>query len=262
MIETLGYISLFFVGLVLGTLGGGGSILSVPILVYLFAIDAVLASAYSLFIVGTTSLVGTFLRLNTKLVDYRIGLSFGLPSLLAIFSTRKWLVPAIPDVIWQAGEFQLSKRALILGLFAILMILASRALILRKTKTQAQGRPLTRIYLVVVGLMTGVLTGLVGAGGGFLILPALVYLARLDFKSAVGTTLLIITTNSLIGFLGDVVNYPINWQFLSSITVLAIVGIMVGTRLTLSISSQVLRRSFGWFIMSMGIFILVKEMLV
>lgn len=260
--ETLGYISLFFVGLVLGTLGGGGSILSVPILVYLFSMDAVLASAYSLFVVGTTSLVGTFLRLNTKMVDYRIGLSFGLPSLIAIFSTRKWLVPAIPDVIWQIGDYELSKRALILGLFAVLMILASRALILRKAEPRAQGKSFNPIYLIGVGLVTGVLTGLVGAGGGFLILPALVYLARLDFKPAVGTTLLIITTNSLIGFMGDVVNYPINWQFLSSITVLAIVGILIGTRLTLSIPSRVLRRSFGWFVMSMGIFILVKEILV
>lgn len=260
--ETLGYISLFFVGLVLGTLGGGGSILSVPILVYFFSVDAVLASAYSLFIVGTTSLVGTFSRLNTKMLDYRTGLSFGLPSLLAIFSTRKWLVPAIPDVIWQVGDYELSKRALILGLFAVLMILASRALILRKTEPRGQGKPLSPIYLMGAGLITGVLIGLVGAGGGFLILPALVYLARLDFKSAVGTTLMIITTNSLIGFMGDVVNYPINWQFLSSITVLAILGILAGTRLTVGISSQILRRTFGWFVMSMGIFILVKEMLV
>ena len=260
--EVFGYFSLFFVGLVLGTLGGGGSILSVPILVYLFSMDAVLASAYSLFIVGTTSLIGTFLRLNTQLVNLRVGIAFGLPSVIAVFSTRKWLVPSIPDVLWQIEGISITKRVFILGLFAILMILASRALIISKTEPKANGKPHTGIYLMVVGLLTGILTGLVGAGGGFLILPALVCLARLCFKSAVGTTLLIITTNSLIGFLGDVVNYQINWYFLISITILAVVGILVGTRLTVSISNQTLRRSFGWFIMSMGVFILVREMLI
>jgi len=260
--EVFGYISLFFVGLVLGTLGGGGSILSVPILVYLFSIDTVMASAYSLFIVGTTSLVGTFLKLNAQMVHLRTGLTFGLPSLLAIFSTRRWLIPAIPDVIFQSSNFELTKRGLILGVFALLMILASRALIVKKGNDQPEHPQQTIFYLVLVGLLTGMLTGFVGAGGGFLIIPALVYLARMCFKTAVGTTLLIITANSLIGFLGDVINYPINWYFLLSITVLAIVGIMVGTHLSLNISSQILRRSFGWLVLGMGTLILVKELFI
>jgi uncharacterized membrane protein YfcA len=260
--EVLGYISLFFVGLVLGTLGGGGSILSVPILVYLFSIDAVMASAYSLFIVGTTSLVGTFLKLNAQMVHLRTGITFGLPSLLAIFSTRKWLMPAIPDIIYQTSNFQLSKQGLIMGVFALLMIIASRALIIRKNHDQSERQQRTNLYLVVVGLLTGMLTGFVGAGGGFLIIPALIYFARMCFKTAVGTTLLIITANSLIGFLGDVINYQINWYFLISITVLAVVGIMVGTRLTLNISNQTLRRSFGWLVLGMGSLILVAELFI
>ncbi|MGD1893545.1 MAG: TSUP family transporter, partial [Cyclobacteriaceae bacterium] len=160
--EVFGYISLFFVGLVLGTLGGGGSILSVPILVYLFSIDAVTASAYSLFIVGTTSLVGTFLKINAQMVHLRTGLTFGLPSLLAIFSTRKWLLPAIPDIIVQTSSFELSKQELILGVFALLMILASRALIVKRSNDQLESPKQTSLYLILVGLLTGILTGFVG----------------------------------------------------------------------------------------------------
>lgn len=257
--EVLGYISLFFVGLVLGTLGGGGSILSVPILVYLFSVDAVMASAYSLFIVGTTSLVGTTLKLNARMVDIRTGVVFGLPSLVAIFATRKWLVPAIPDMVWQTESFTLTKRALILGVFAVLMILASLALITKKDDPSVEGESRPSVYLVAVGLLTGLLTGLVGAGGGFLIIPALVYFTRICFKTAVGTTLLIITINSLMGFLGDLFNYAINWYFLLSITALAVLGIMVGVRSTVRLPTQTLQRSFGWLVMSMGVWILLQE---
>lgn len=259
--EILGYISLFFVGLVLGTLGGGGSILSVPILVYLFSIDAVMASAYSLFIVGTTSLVGTLMKYNAKMVNLRTGTVFGVPSLIAIFCTRKWFVPALPEVILQTESFQLTKQSLILGVFAVLMILASIALITKKENPQPEGKQHVGISLVFVGLLTGFLTGLVGAGGGFLIIPALVYFTKMCFKTAVGTTLLIITINSLMGFLGDVINYPINWYFLLSITALAVLGIIVGAKCTISLPTKILQKSFGWLVMSMGTCILLREML-
>lgn len=258
--EVLGYISLFFVGLVLGILGGGGSILSVPILVYLFSIDAVMASAYSLFIVGTTSLVGTLLKHNAQMVNLRIGMVFGAPSLIAIFCTRKWFVPALPDMILQTEGFQLTRQSLILGVFAVLMILASVALITKKENPPRDRGRYPGIFLVFVGLLTGFLTGLVGAGGGFLIIPALVYFTNVSFKTAVGTTLLIITINSLMGFLGDVINYSINWYFLSSITALAVLGIIVGARSTISLPTKTLQKSFGWFVLSMGTCILLREM--
>ena len=258
--EVLGYISLFFVGMVLGTLGGGGSILSMPILVYLFSIDAVMASAYSLFVVGSTSLVGTLLKINAQRVNLRTGMVFGLPSLLAIFSTRKWLVPALPEIILQIESFQLTKRGLILGVFAILMILASVTLLSRKNNPQTETEQRPGIFLVLIGLFIGFLTGLVGAGGGFLIIPALVYFTNMCFKTAVGTTLLIITINSLMGFLGDVINYQINWHFLLSITALANVGIIVGVRATVNLPTPVLRRSFSWLVLSMGTWILFREL--
>lgn len=257
--EILGYIALFFVGLLLGMLGGGGSILSVPILVYLFAVDIVMASAYSLFIVGTTSLVGTLLKSHTQMVDLRTAIIFGGPSLIAIFSTRTWIIPAIPDILFQTESFQLSKRAFILGLFAILMILASLSLILRKGSTESKGKSPHSIFLMLVGMLTGFLTGLIGAGGGFLIVPALVYLARLPFKATVGTTLLIITINSFIGFAGDIISQEVNWYFLLSITVLAIFGIVVGAYSARSLPTQKLQKSFGCLILIIGTWILLRE---
>ena len=257
--EIAGYIALFFVGLMLGTLGGGGSILSVPILVYLFSLDAVMASAYSLFIVGTSSGVGTVLKYHTQRVSLRTGVIFGLPSLMAIFSTRKWIIAAIPEVIVQIHSFQLTKRAMILGVFALLMIIASLALITRKDTPQREPSTHPVIFLVFWGMLTGFLTGLVGAGGGFLIIPALVYLTDLPFKTAVGTTLLIIAVNSLIGFIGDVINHVVNWPFLLLITSLAVTGIFMGSHFTQNLPAHKLRTAFGWFILLIGIGILLKE---
>lgn len=259
--EVLGYIALFVVGLTLGTLGGGGSILSVPILVYLFSLDAVMASAYSLFIVGSSSVVGTVLKYHTQMVSVRTACVFGLPSLVAIFSTRRWIIPALPEVIVQIHSFHLTKRALILGVFATLMILASLALITRKDTTHSNKKQHAVIGLVFWGMLTGFLTGLVGAGGGFLIIPALVYLTDLPFKTAVGTTLLIIGVNSLIGFTGDVINQAVNWPFLFIITTLAILGIFMGSRFTKHLPTHKLRISFGWFTLIMGSAILIKEVL-
>ena len=257
--EVIGYISLLFVGLILGTLGGGGSILSVPILVYLFSQDAVIASAYSLFIVGTTSLVGCIMKYNAQLVNLRTGFIFGIPSLLAIFITRTWVIPSIPDVIMEIGKFQFTKRGLILGLFALLMIMASFVLIAKNKNPKKAEKQFHSIYLMLLGCLIGFLTGLVGAGGGFLIIPALVYLTDLPFKTAVGTTLMIITANSLIGFVGDVINYPVNWHFLLLITSLAILGIFIAGRSTQKLPNRLLRITFGWLMLVMGVLILVNE---
>jgi uncharacterized protein len=257
--EVAGYLASICIGMILGLLGGGGSILSIPILVYLFHVDPVTASAYSLFIVGTTSLVGAIPKYKDHLVNIQTGFLFGIPSIASIFTTRKWIVPAIPDVITEIDGFILTKRILLLGIFALLMIFASLSMTRNKEVTsEEQG---TRIFLVMFeGAIIGFLTGLVGAGGGFLIIPALVLLTGLPFKTAVGTSLFIIAINSLMGFLGDVMNYPMDWPFLLSITALAIAGIFIGNQLQKKISAVRLRKSFGWFILIMGVYILVREL--
>lgn len=259
--EVLGYIASIAIGMILGLLGGGGSILSIPILVYLFHVDPVLASAYSLFIVGITSFVGAIPKYKEHLVNIKTGIVFGIPSIISIFSTRKWVVPAIPDVIFHSESFVMTKRILLLGIFAMLMILASFSMVRGQRELAADDNRFRVFLIIVEGTLIGFLTGLVGAGGGFLIIPALVFLTGLPFKTAVGTSLFIIAINSLMGFLGDVMNYQMDWRFLLSITALAICGILVGNKIQKKISSLKLRKAFGWFVLVMGAYILIRELI-
>lgn len=260
MTEIIGYVACVLIGVILGILGGGGSILSIPILVYLFHVDAVMASAYSLFIVGATSLVGAVSKHKDQLVNIRTGILFGLPSIITIFITRKWIVPIIPDIVAQSDSFILTKRVLILGIFALLMVLASFSMIKGQKEIENENKRFRVVLVTLEGMMIGFLTGLVGAGGGFLIIPALVLLTGLRFKTAVGTSLFIIAINSLIGFLGDVLNHEIPWMFLLSVTALAIVGILLGNRISHYVSAKFLRKGFGWFVLVMGCWILAKEL--
>ena len=257
--EVFGYIASIFVGVILGMLGGGGSILSIPILVYLFDIEPVRASAYSLFIVGMTSLIGSIPKYRDHLVNLRIGTLFGIPSILAIFLTRKWFIPLIPEDVFIWGDFILTKRLLLLGVFAILMILAALPMIRGQKEISSEKKKFRTFLVIIEGSLIGFLTGLVGAGGGFLIIPALVFLTGLPFKTAVGTSLFIIAINSLMGFVGDLLNYSMPWTFLILITSLAILGILIGSHFSNRFSGQTLKRSFGWMILSVGFSILIKE---
>lgn len=257
--ELIGYAASVFIGVILGLLGGGGSILSIPILVYLFHVEPVTASAYSLFIVGTTSLVGAIPKYREHLVNIKTGLLFGVPSILSIFSTRKWVIPSIPEIIFATESFTLTKRMLLLGIFALLMILASFSMISHTKQITNENHRFRTGLLIIEGIIIGFLTGLVGAGGGFLIIPALVLLTGLPFKTAVGTSLFIIAINSLMGFFGDVLNYAMDWTFLISISALAIAGIFIGNRFQKKISAPRLRVVFGWFILVMGLYIMSRE---
>ena len=259
MLEFIGYFCSILVGVVLGLLGGGGSILSIPILVYLFSVEPVIAQAYSLFIVGVTSLVGAIPKYRENLVNIKTGFLFGIPSIAAIFVTRHWVVPAIPQIIFQIDGFVFTKRELLLGLFALLMVLASFQLI-RKKKEVKSNNGKFRVFLVIIqGALIGFLTGLVGAGGGFLIIPALVFLTGLQFKTAVGTSLFVIAINSLTGFAGDLISQTMDWKFLLTITSLAVVGILIGNFISRRIAALYLRKAFGWFTLVVGAWILLKE---
>ncbi len=259
-----GYFAAALIGLSLGLIGGGGSILTVPVLVYLFGIDAVTATAYSLFVVGATSLVGAFPKYKEGLVDLKTAFIFGGPSILAVYLTRAYLVPFIPDQVFSFGDFEMSKRLLLMGLFALLMVFASISMIRnKKPVVQATGGEQGFKYglILIEGAVVGVLTGLVGAGGGFLIIPALVLFTGLPMKKAVGTSLLIIAAKSLIGFTGDLGNLKPDWQLLLIVTGIAIIGIIAGNRLARQIDGDKLKKGFGWFVLVMGIYILIKESL-
>ena len=262
--EILGFIGALLMGLTLGLIGGGGSILTVPILVYLFSVDAVLATAYSLFIVGLTSLIGSFSHISQGNVHWRTAFVFGVPSIISVYLTRLYLVPLIPAHIFQVGDFVMTKSLLILMFFALLMVFASYTMI-RECKS-CKEKPVGEIkynypLILIEGLVVGTVTGLVGAGGGFLIIPALVLLAKLPMKQAVGTSLVIIAMKSLIGFTGDLKGSEhIDWQFLCYFSVVAIVGILLGSLLSKKVEDDKLKPAFGYFVLIMGIYIITKEL--
>lgn len=260
-----GYLASMLIGISLGLIGGGGSILTVPVLVYLFGVDPILATAYSLFIVGSTSLVGTFPKYKEGLVNLKTAVIFGIPSILAVYATRAWLVPLIPNPVFSVGSFVVSKAMLMMGLFAILMVFASTSMIRDKKAPETTNEPegpqqFNYPMILMEGAVVGMLTGLVGAGGGFLIIPALVLFSKLPMKQAVGTSLLIIAAKSLFGFLGDLSQYTMDWALLGIVTALAIAGIFVGNRLSRQVDGEKLKKAFGWFVLVMGIYILFKEL--
>ena len=257
-----GYLGALLIGLVLGLIGGGGSILTVPVLVYLLGVNPVLATAYSLFVVGSASLVGAIRNMQKGLVDFRTALVFAIPAFISVYISRKYLIPAIPEQITQIGDFVLSKNVAVMIFFAVIMLLASISMIRNKRKETDEEQEIKYNYplIIVEGLLVGLVTGIVGAGGGFLIIPALVLLARLPMKKAVATSLLIIAIKSLIGFMGDVQNLEIDWSFLAVFTSLSIVGIFVGIWLNQFIDGKKLKKGFGWFVLVMGIYIIIKEL--
>jgi uncharacterized membrane protein YfcA len=261
MTEIIGYALASVIGISLGLIGGGGSILTLPILVYLLGINPVLSTAYSLFVVGSTSLVGSFNFMKKGLVSYKTALIFAIPSFLAVFLTRKYLMPAIPDELFTIAGYTVAKDFAIMILFAVVMLMASYSMITDNKPEAEEGAELKFNYPLIAaeGFVVGTLTGVVGAGGGFLIIPALVLLVRLPMKMAVGTSLLIIAAKSLIGFLGDLGNQVIDWQFLLIFTGLSIVGIFIGTWLSKYIPGNKLKKSFGWFVLIMAVYIILKE---
>jgi uncharacterized membrane protein YfcA len=258
--EIAGYIASLFIGLSLGLIGGGGSILTVPVLVYLFSVSPTLAISYSLFIVGLTSLVGAYNNYRKGLINFKTVLLFGSSSITTVFIARKFIIPYLPDVFFRIGSFEVTHSLFVMVVFAILMLAASVSMIRsRKVVSEKQAKEKPWV-LVIYGVLIGLVTGFLGAGGGFLLIPALVILMKLPMKEAIGTSLLIIALNSLIGFLGDIGRHPIEWKFIMIVTAIAIAGIFIGGYFNQKVNSDKLKRGFGWFVLVMGIYIIVKEL--
>jgi len=263
--EYLGFFAAVVIGILLGLIGAGGSILTIPVLVYLIGIQPLQATSYALFIVAVSAIIGGLRYFKNNMICLKTMVVFGLPSVISIFFTRKYLLYMIPDHLFFLGALDVTKSAALMLLLAIMMVLASYSMI-KKTATESQEIPKHyiqqyRYFLISLqGVFVGILVGLVGVGGGFLIIPALVVLAKLPMKMAVGTSLAIIAMNSSIGFLSDFGTHHFDWSFLLVFSSFAISGILIGSYLSKYISGVKLKPVFGWFILLMGVYIISKEL--
>jgi uncharacterized protein len=261
-LEIIGYFLALFVGLVLGTLGGGGSILAVPILVVFFQMQPQNATVYSLFIVGVTSLFGAIQHFKSKLIHPKNALLFGIPAVISISLTRLLIVPIIPEIIQLGEHIVFKKDTFIMSLFAILMILASIPMIKgqKELHSTKKNRP---TILVIFGVIIGFISGLVGAGGGFMIIPSLSIFMKVPIKNAIATSIVIIAINSLSGFTAELFtpNLKLNWIILLGFTLIATAGLIIGLKLNHKIQSTNLKKGFGIFVLLIGISILAMEII-
>lgn len=260
--EIIGFVLAFAVGIIMGLIGGGGSILTLPILVYIMGVQAKTGTTYSLLIVGTTALVAGIQNIRQKQADFKIALMFGLPSLISVYFTRQWLLPLVPENIFSHQLFVLHKDQALMLLFACIMLLSAISMLRHKKSLKTSEPNTINVGMIILeGLFVGVITGLVGVGGGFLIIPALTLFARIPMKTAIGTSLIIIAINSAVGFIGDL-NHVIdlNWEMLLIFTTLSVTGSFVGNRLAKKADNNKLKHYFAWFVLGMAIFIFIKEL--
>lgn len=259
-IQILGYIGALILGLILGLIGSGGSLMAVPIFAYVFHLSPVATTAYSLFVVGTSASIGTFRNLKMGLINLRLALIFGIPAFVSVYVVRRYIMPILPENLILFEIVPVARDKAIMVLFALLLLIAAIAMIYKPTVKDNKSTKCNYVLLFIEGMIVGAITGIVGIGGGFLIIPALVFLLKMPMKEAVATSLFIIAFKSLIGFLGDMGHLDINWLFLLSFTLLSIFGILLGTYLSSFINADKLKRGFGWFALSMALFVIHKEL--
>ena len=263
LLEIFGYLSALLIGFTLGLIGGGGSILAVPVLAYLFTTNEKAATAYSLFIVGASALFGAVKQYLKGYVDLKTAIVFGIPAMVGVTLARHYVVPNLPDILFVIQDFEFTRRMGMFGLFALLMIPAAFSMLNKQSKKQNRKKDAVAYnypLVLIEGLIVGGVTGLIGAGGGFLIIPALVILANIEMKVAVGTSLMIIAFKSLIGFfLGDAMTMEIDWEFLALFSSITFIGVFIGSYTSNFIDGKKLKKGFGYFILAMSIFIFYME---
>ena len=259
MIDIIGYISAIIIGIILSLIGSGGSILTIPVLVYIFTIEPILATTYSLFIVGVTAFFGAIKNIKKGNIDFKIGLIFTLPSLLSIYFTRRFILPSLPQKIKIIDNFYYKTDELILIFLSIIMVFSAVSMII-KNKSIIK-KEINYFIITIEGLIIGLVTGLIGAGGGFLIIPMLVLFGGLSMKKAIGTSLIIIFLKSLIGIIGDFqLSLNIDWPFLLSFSCFSLFGVLIGLYISKFISGEKLKKIFGYFVLSIAVFIFLKEL--
>jgi uncharacterized membrane protein YfcA len=254
-----GYILAALMGTTLGLIGAGGSILTVPILVYFFKISPLLATSYSLLIVGITALIGAISYYKKNLVDIRSALIFVVPAMFSVLVTRSFIIPNLPEEL-----ANIPKEIFIMLLFAALMLAAAGLMIkkpvAKETKLAQEKSKFTFLKLIIGSSAIGFLTGMVGAGGGFLIIPTLVMLFGLSMKQSIGTSLAIIATNSLVGFGGDLfAGVRIDLNITALFLTLTSLGMIFGIWISKQLDGQKLKEVFSLFILMVAIAIFIQE---
>ncbi len=261
-----GFIAFLIIGIILGLIGGGGSALGVPVLVYIMSYSVEMATSYSLFIVGLTSLIGAIAYLRKGEISMEAILQFAMASMITVFCVRKFIMPSIPETL-HVFQFEFSKHVMIMSVFALLILSSSISMIKKRKYNRINEvkwdefakSPMGLPFIILLGIAVGLITGFVGAGGGFIIVPVLIFFLRLNFKKAIGTSLCIIAINSLVGFTGNFGHQVIEWPFLLAISAICGVGILIGSILSSKIPSKKLKPAFGWVTLVVGIYVLVKE---
>lgn len=241
-----------FIGVSLGLLGGGGSILTVPMLVYVMGLEPKNAIATSLLVVGITSAVALIAHARAGRISFRTGIWFGLSGMAGAFAGGR-IARYVP------GTILLIAFAMIMIFTAAAMIRGRRAIASNSDANAKDVNTFPIAKIVADGIAVGAVTGLVGAGGGFLIVPALVLLGRLPMRTAVGTSLLVIAMNSFASFLGHAGHTPVNYSLALLVTVFAVLGSLFGERFSYRIPETQLRRGFGWFVLLSALALLIKE---
>ena len=260
----VGYAGAVLTGLILGLMGGGGALLSIPVLHYLFLIPADVATGYSLFLIGVTATSGAIQNIREKLVDYNALAYYGIPSAVTVYCVRRFLIPNLPDTIIHIYGYTLDKNHTILGLLCIVMFTLAYKMILVEPEIEQEHEVKESEIgkLIMYSVLIGLFIGVVGAGGGFLMTPALIYIAHLSIKKAIGTSLLLVAGNSLIGFMGDIhSNQTMDWKFLFIFSSFSIVGVFVGIYLQQFIQAKKLKKMFGWFVLFIAVLMVLKETL-
>lgn len=262
IVEILGYLGAILVGLVLGLLGGGGAAVSIPILVYAFHVPASTATGYSLLIVAFTAMLGTVQNQRKNLIRFKALAYCGIPAIISIYVMRRFLVHSIPDVFFTIGTYQLTKNSFILLLLAFFMAMVARNMI-RPASPKADDAVHTTNYplILIQSILIGLFTGLVGAGGGFLLIPLLLSYEPMEFRNATATSLALVMLNSFIGFVGDIqANSNIDWLFLLSFIACSAAGVLLGITVANKTDNTKLRLVFGYVMLAIAVYIIIREL--
>lgn len=256
----LGAFLFVLIGVILSLLGSGGALLTIPVLVYIFDVDPYWATSYSMFIMGVSNWAATIDNIKKNLIYYKIGLCFAIPGLLVTFIIRRFILPIVPDVLFESDVLSFTKGSAIMLSFAILMFYTAIKTFRRKNTIEYSRIEFSPVINILQGAAIGLVTGFAGAGGGFLIVPALLFTVKMPMKEAAATSLFIISITTFLGFFGDFnPAIEMDWTLIIFCTAFSILGILITSFIKDTFSNKFLKTSFGYFILGLSLLVFYIE---